>query len=175
MGSRFDSKSQTRFRFALSLATVFMACARFPSQSDVEAMISSARQEKLLATRTKKFGQLLQLLSKSDAADEDKILDNSIQRLAAVYNQTKDVAILNAIDEVPLDGGFANAVCGFYPATWNDTAVVDRYRRNAQAQAALRRCVGLSVLESDFQSIILGRFPDNEKASEVISTAPPSP
>lgn len=125
------------------------ACGKFPQKEEALTRINMAAALSE-PERKKELLRLLKSLSAPRTSEHSATLEFTIAELADRYSLSHDEAIIQAIDEVPLDGGFANSVCGFYSAILSDATLGTRCRNSPAALIAVKRCVGLSISNDEF-------------------------
>jgi len=59
--------------------------------------------------------------------------------------------VLQAIDSLRIDAGFANSVCSFYRDLMDRALIPSRYTSDPASADALRRCVGLSFSKEELE------------------------
>ncbi len=123
------------------------SCRSFPSQSQVDETLAIYAAEPLLEQRITILQQLLQNLSAPQNVWEDKIIEYNMKRLVEIYRTRNDEAILIAVDQTTIDGGFANEICQFYYEIKNEPGFLHRYR--GLITRFVKRCVGLSFSDSE--------------------------
>jgi hypothetical protein len=85
-----------------------------------------------------------------DSVSEDKMVQVFLNKLASYYLKSEDANVLRAVDDTPIDGGFANFVCGFYKDVIRSPAALQHYRKDCRG---LRRCIGLSFSSEEANNI----------------------
>jgi len=78
----------------------------------------------------------------------------ALRRLQALYLETRDTAILEALDGADVYASFGMDVCGLYKGLIVQPEVLHRYRTQREATRALARCVGLSFREEEFAALV---------------------
>lgn len=121
----------------------------FPSKEDIDNFFVEYRNEASEDRRIISLKGFLLKLSDPRSVSDDYNIQYAMDIMAKVYLETKDEAILVAVDETPIDAGFANFVCGFYSDVIMDQTFQKRYRNNDERRKALERCVGISLSEEE--------------------------
>lgn len=78
----------------------------------------------------------------------------ALVRLQALYVETRDAAILDALDGADIYASFGTDVCGLYKNLMEQPDALRRYRTRPEASRALARCVGLSFGEEEFAALV---------------------
>jgi hypothetical protein len=119
-----------------------------PTTDEVDSLIEQYKSETDKGQKTLLLKNLLARLSNPKNVSDDNIVKNTLKKLADIYNQNHDEAILIAVDETPIDGGFANFICSFYRSLKAQEQFKERYR---QSPKALERCIGISFDETEIK------------------------
>ena len=127
-----------------------IGCHRFPGNADVDAFFVNI--EKTQATRGsyEMARRFLTSIRDPDSTSEDRVVELFLKRLAAYYLKSKDPNVLRAVDDTPINGGFANFICGFYSAVIESPAALQHYRNSCEG---LRRCIGITFSPEEADSI----------------------
>ncbi len=141
-------------RFGLFLlvlvAGAFPAC-QYPSKGDVERFSQSYK--KLPAEQRADAAERFLVKLKSPASvTDDKVLDHAMQEFGNLYQSTRDEQLLEAMDAVRIDGGFAMELCGIYKRFSAEPEMRQRYRGGRGQRASLWRCQGLSFSREELSA-----------------------
>ena len=82
-------------------------------------------------------------------------MDTAVRGLERYFLETKDVAVLRAVDRVQADGEFATVLCGLYQDLLAEPVFVQRYRGTVELRQRLERCVGLSFSAEELNAALL--------------------
>jgi hypothetical protein len=93
-------------------------------------------------------------LANPETVEEDRRLEDFVEQLADKYLQEYDKAILEAVDSVEIQAGFANFICGFYSKIKGSNSFVERYSLPA-FKKHITRCIGIAFSENDID-VLLG-------------------
>ena len=131
-----------RWSLLLLAALVACSCQRFPSGEAVNREMARCASERDAGARRAILSGLLTRLQTPSSSAEDAVAQYGVKRVAEHFARTGDVAVLQALDGLRLDGGFANSVCEVYRELLVKEEARQWYR--ATGDAPLRRCVGVS-------------------------------
>ncbi|MEW6413228.1 MAG: hypothetical protein AB1483_12280 [Candidatus Zixiibacteriota bacterium] len=125
----------------------------YPTPQEIDLQIERYREATDPGPRVDTLKAMLKSLSNPTSVGEDMIIRGTLSELAEIYLKEHDEAILIAVDETPIQAGFANFVCDFYSNLAEDSLFRERYRRD---NGPLKRCVGISFSESEVDSLLKG-------------------
>lgn len=128
----------------VAIYCIIVGCARYPSKADIDRVIDGLGRADSGRAKTATLDKLLAGLADPRSREDDEVLGYAVRRLINAYRTNGNEAILEAMDAVRLDGGFANTICGFYSALIDDNRLVARYK-NPVKRPSVERCVGLSL------------------------------
>ena len=130
----------------------FWGCGKssFPTKDEVDNLIEKYSIESDKSRRVDLLKTLLRRLSNPQSVADDNELRRSLERLAQEYRKGHDEAILIAVDETAIDGGFANFVCEFYHSLKVEKQFKERY---LEAPEALQRCVGIAFTQDEIKNL----------------------
>lgn len=140
-------RKNIRYQVFIWMLVGLVSCGSFPNQNQVDEILAIYSAEPLLEQRITVLRQLLLDLSAPQNVWEDKIIEYSTKRLVEMYKTRNDEAILIAIDQTTITGGFANEICQFYYEIKNEPGFIQRYR--GLTTRFVKRCVGLSFSDSE--------------------------
>lgn len=137
----------------LLISLVFYECSRshFPTMLETGSLLENYKNELDEKRRVDIIKGLLTWISNPKNASDDNILRGTMEKLTDIYLQNHDEAILIAVDETGIDGGFANFVCEFYRSISSEDPFKKRYQRLSKP---LERCVGISFNENEIGNLI---------------------
>lgn len=137
---------------ALLIGLGILGCSQtdLPTADEVNSLIQKYAGESGRSQKVDILKDLLSNLSNPQNVSDDKIVENALEKLAKTYRDNHDEAILIAVDETKIDGGFANFVCEFYLSLKSEKQFKDRYRKEPKA---LERCVGISFDSSEIRDL----------------------
>ena len=133
------------------LILVLVFYSPFPNAKEVEkylSRITNPDSDKMSYIQTL---ELMDKLRYSQNVEQDRVIKSVLDSMRTQYMNTHDTNILKAIDDTPIYGGFANYVCSFYSEVLKDNVGRLRYINNPEP---VRRCVGLSLSEAQFTSLV---------------------
>lgn len=132
--------------FSIVLQIVlFAGCKRNQlSKNNVQLYFSEYKQEHDSEKRVQIIENLLSYLKKTDSVDDDVIVRYTMGKLTTYFILTEDMAILDAVDKMPIYAGFANFICDFYSSIKETKGFQKRYNNNDLKKHAIERCVGIS-------------------------------
>lgn len=130
---------------------LLVGCHPYPTRHEVDAVLSglSAHQAE---TRTEQVKSLLTRLLRTESVADDAVMHYAFLRLSEYYERNGDVSLLDAVDGVPIDGGYAYEACGFYARAISDSKL--RARVAPSGNVGIRRCIGLTISEAEVDAII---------------------
>jgi hypothetical protein len=102
--------------------------------------------------RGRAVAHLLARLRSPSSNAQDEVARVGLKGVAAIYGRTHDEAALQAIDDLQIDGGFADEVCGLYATLLRGGVVRTRYR--GRGGTALRRCDGITFGEGELDDLL---------------------
>jgi hypothetical protein len=94
---------------------------------------------------------LIEKLRSPNDISDDKIAIEFWDRLTAFYLKNENPEILNVVDYIQADGGFANMMCDFYRHILISDKAVKRYAENA---VAVNRCIGISYGQEELSRLL---------------------
>lgn len=144
-------RSITLFLICMSLS---IGCHRFPSNTDVDVFFINMEKKQATGEAYEMTKKFLLSIRDPESISEDKVVELFLRRLAAYYLKSGDANILRAVDDTPIDGGFANFVCGFYSKVIKSPAALQHYRHNCKG---LKRCIGISFNPEEASNICSGK------------------
>jgi hypothetical protein len=124
-----------------------------PHAGRIERFFATYRQLPAEARREATARFLRGMVLDVDAKTYD-LRAGALVRLQALYLETRDAAILEALDGVDVYASFGMDVCGLYKGLMDQPEVLLRYRTRPEATRALARCVGVSFHEEEFAALI---------------------
>jgi hypothetical protein len=139
-------------KIILSLVCIsfFVGCHRFPNNADVDAFFINLEKKQATQESYEVTKRFLTSMRDPDSVSEDKMVEVFLNKLASYYLKLEDANVLRAVDDTPIDGGFANFVCGFYKDVIRSPAALQHYRKNCDG---LRRCIGLSFSPEEVNNL----------------------
>jgi hypothetical protein len=134
---------------------LLLSACQYPSEGDVDRFVHSyANLPK--EERTSAAKRFLMKLKSPESVDEDRRLSHAMLRFADLYRATRDESLLEAMDAVPIDGGFAMELCGVYKVLSGEPEMRQRYRATPRLRESLWRCQGLSFSLEELNSFFQG-------------------
>jgi hypothetical protein len=104
------------------------------------------------ADKVRYICSMLREVRNPTSATEDNISAHAIELLLRKFISTRDTSILDAIDSIRVEGGFANTVCGgFYSEIAATHEFKERYVLSRVHLPAIERCVGISFSTEDLR------------------------
>lgn len=150
-----NNKIETALSFwiILGFMGIFFSCKykNFPSKIEIEKFFDEYKSERLQGKRAILLEKFLKRLSNPDNISDDTNIRYFIEQMIEIYLRTNDDAILIAVDNTPIQGGFANFICEFYNAIKFEKGFQNRYRSNAALREAIERCIGISFTREDIE------------------------
>ncbi|MFB3887496.1 MAG: hypothetical protein ACE144_19940 [Thermodesulfobacteriota bacterium] len=141
--------------WAVLIFLVAMGCNSnsFPTLKEVNGLFVQYRMETTESKKTVLIADLLKRLSRPRSVEDDKVVRYAIGMLVKEYERTEDEAILVAVDDTRIEGGFANFICTFYVQLKSHKKFIQRYQHNSEAVKAIDRCIGITFSEADLKEI----------------------
>ncbi len=136
----------------LLVGCIVAACARYPSRANIDQEIARYQSVSDVEVRRRIMFNLLEKLQRTTSTEDDAILRYGLQSVRALYLRKPDVAVLEALDELRLEGGFANEVCELYQALVVEETAKEWYRQHGVSP--LKRCVGLSFRTGELEQVL---------------------
>lgn len=133
----------TCFLIFIALSGLFSGCGNeFPSKVQINDFFANYRSgDKTEKEKIDKLTEFLKKLSKPENVEHDANIKYAIDKLIDLYRSTDDEAILIAVDNTEIDGGFANYICEFYKKISKFPGFGKRYS-DPFIWSAVSRCVG---------------------------------
>jgi hypothetical protein len=125
----------------------------FPSKAQIDVFMAKFKEESIpFDKKAKRLEAFLENLSSPETIEDDARIKYALDRLFEIYESTNDEAILIAIDNTEIDGGFANYICIFYKKISTTSGFHNRYSDPALWKA-IYRCAGLSFSEKEVMEL----------------------
>lgn len=117
---------------------------RYPAIKNVDVFFENYEKLSAQEKRVEYLKSFLDKLSNPADVSDDQCLQYFIDKLNEEYIASEDEAILIAVDQTRIDGGFANFICSFYKSIEGTEGFRNRYIANGQNRDKIERCAGIS-------------------------------
>lgn len=120
---------------------------------EIDERFAELEVEKDPGRRFEIASKILRSLDHPESSSDDRLMADAIGRLFAlsVAGDAEDAAILAALDNAPIDGGFGVEICSGYRRLMGFAALRRRYLESLSLRARLGLCVGMSFSESELR------------------------
>ena len=141
------------FGILTSIIFFLQGCTNFTTENDLALFRKKFEQEKDYSEKRKTLFNLLDDIHNPKTNEDDQVVNYFFDMIGDMYISSNDIAIVSVIDEFPIEGGFANSLCGFYKKIKSTKSFSERYRSDINQIKLIERCEGISFSRDELDQL----------------------
>ena len=137
---------------AMFLIGWYLFYGTFPNNQDIDDSFNQYQQKETYQDKVDVLSGLLTRINNPQSVNDDQVVKYAFSKLTDMYKKDNNAAILEATENVNIDGGFANFMCEFYKRISSEKGFRERYFINNDG-SHIKQCVGISFSLDEFNKL----------------------
>ena len=137
----------------ISLFAIKFYSTSYPTTSEIDSFFIKYNNLNNSEEKKQILNSLINKIKKTNNPDNDKAMIYFFDKLKEYFLKKKDVIILDVLDSIKVDGGFANEVSEFYNSIKNEEIFYKRYLMNQEFPFSIQRFIGISFTEEELSNL----------------------